>query len=388
MSDSLDDLAQRLQRFADAREWGPFHSPKNLASALIVEAAELLEPFQWLTEAQSRSLQLRQSFIESLAKTAADGLAGESVDGQMRPDQWEAAWLRLQAGSEQTLKDLAGQEIALRGLDEQIRKAEADLRAVRTGARTEAQLRIAIESPKDGVLEMAIQYQIGGASWSPVYDARLSTETAKLSLASFGTVRQRTGEDWSDVALTLSTAQPAQGSQMPELQPWWIQPPPPPAPAGYAASSAPAPRPAPMAMREAAKVAEESPPEAPAPVAMRVAEVVSSEFAAEYRIPGKVAVPADSADHRFAIASRDMSADLSARIVPKLEAKAYLHAEIKVEGEAPTLAGPVSLYRDGTYMGGARLPSLKPVRRRQTGQRLPDRRRGDTAPGGGASSVR
>mgnify|MGYP001810135871 CR=1 FL=1 len=114
-------------------------------------------------------------------------------------------------------------------------------------------------------------------------------------------------------------------------------------------------------MREAAKVAEEPPPEAaPAPVAMRVAEVVSSEFAAEYRIPGKVAVPADSADHRFAIASRDMPADLSARIVPKLDPKAYLHAEIKVEGEAPTLAGPVSLYRDGTYMGGARLPSLKP----------------------------
>lgn len=56
MPDSLHELAERLQRFADARAWGPFHSPKNLASALIVEAAELLEPFQWLTEAQSRAL--------------------------------------------------------------------------------------------------------------------------------------------------------------------------------------------------------------------------------------------------------------------------------------------------------------------------------------------
>lgn len=56
MPDALDDLAARLQRFAEARDWGRFHSPKNLASALIVEAAELLEPFQWLTEAQSREL--------------------------------------------------------------------------------------------------------------------------------------------------------------------------------------------------------------------------------------------------------------------------------------------------------------------------------------------
>lgn len=56
MPDSLADLAQQLQRFAAEREWQPFHSPKNLASALIVEAGELLEHFQWLTEDQSRQL--------------------------------------------------------------------------------------------------------------------------------------------------------------------------------------------------------------------------------------------------------------------------------------------------------------------------------------------
>lgn len=55
-TDSLADLAQRLASFAEERDWGQFHSPKNLASALAVEAAELLEPFQWLTEAQSRNL--------------------------------------------------------------------------------------------------------------------------------------------------------------------------------------------------------------------------------------------------------------------------------------------------------------------------------------------
>lgn len=56
MSDSLQQLATELKLFAAERGWGPFHSPKNLASALAVEAAELLEPFQWLTEEQSRKL--------------------------------------------------------------------------------------------------------------------------------------------------------------------------------------------------------------------------------------------------------------------------------------------------------------------------------------------
>jgi dCTP diphosphatase len=56
MKDSLRDLAVQLERFAQEREWQPFHSPKNLASALVVEAGELLEHFQWLTENQSREV--------------------------------------------------------------------------------------------------------------------------------------------------------------------------------------------------------------------------------------------------------------------------------------------------------------------------------------------
>jgi dCTP diphosphatase len=57
MTDSLRGLAQELEQFARERDWGQFHSPKNLASALVVEGAELLEHFQWLTEDQSRQLE-------------------------------------------------------------------------------------------------------------------------------------------------------------------------------------------------------------------------------------------------------------------------------------------------------------------------------------------
>ena len=49
-------LRDRLKAFARERDWEQFHSPKNLAMALIVEAAELLEHFQWLTPEQSESL--------------------------------------------------------------------------------------------------------------------------------------------------------------------------------------------------------------------------------------------------------------------------------------------------------------------------------------------
>ena len=60
----LDQLRDALRAFTAARDWDPFHSPKNLAMALSVEAAELLEVFQWMTEADSRNL-------EPAAKAAA-----------------------------------------------------------------------------------------------------------------------------------------------------------------------------------------------------------------------------------------------------------------------------------------------------------------------------
>ncbi len=54
--ETLETLRHRLRKFAFERDWDQFHSPKNLSMALIAEAAELVEHFQWLTEEQSRRL--------------------------------------------------------------------------------------------------------------------------------------------------------------------------------------------------------------------------------------------------------------------------------------------------------------------------------------------
>ena len=72
MTVDLDSLRHRLRAFALARDWGQFHSPKNLACALSVEAAELLEHFQWMTEEQSRAPD--DGRREAIALEAADVL--------------------------------------------------------------------------------------------------------------------------------------------------------------------------------------------------------------------------------------------------------------------------------------------------------------------------
>ena len=68
----LIKLRDALRQFAHARDWEQFHSPKNLAAALSVEAAELLEHFQWLTEDESKNLSTESRHAVSLE--AADVL--------------------------------------------------------------------------------------------------------------------------------------------------------------------------------------------------------------------------------------------------------------------------------------------------------------------------
>jgi len=70
--DSLDTLRQRVREFAEARAWQRYHTPKNLVMALSVEAAELAEPFQWLTPEQSQTLSAEQH--EAVRQEIADVL--------------------------------------------------------------------------------------------------------------------------------------------------------------------------------------------------------------------------------------------------------------------------------------------------------------------------
>ncbi len=74
MSVDLTELQARLRAFAAQRQWQPFHTPKNLAMALMVEAAELAEIFQWMTPEQSLAVREDPALKEPIADEVADVL--------------------------------------------------------------------------------------------------------------------------------------------------------------------------------------------------------------------------------------------------------------------------------------------------------------------------
>lgn len=68
----VENLATRLRAFADARDWEKFHTPKNLASALSVEASELLEIFQWMTPEESSAAANNEATLVAIKDECAD----------------------------------------------------------------------------------------------------------------------------------------------------------------------------------------------------------------------------------------------------------------------------------------------------------------------------
>jgi uncharacterized protein (TIGR02231 family) len=267
--------------------------------------------------------------------------------------------------AEEAFEAVRAAGIATREIDRKIEKLQRELSQVRTGDRKSLEAVVALSAEASGEIELTVTYQIPGASWRPIYDARLDTESGTLSLIQLAEVVQRTGEDWRDVALTLSTSRPSQGTEVASLHPWFVSLADPNRPAssmykrdtktefdalsdtqrellgGSLASKAPAGEP------------EEE-------TARRLAEAVSTAFATEYRIAGRSDVPADNASHRFLISRIETEAELLVRAVPKVSPRAYLQAAFVHGGEEPLLPGGVALYRDGAFLGNAHLPLLRP----------------------------
>lgn len=99
MSSSFKQLQDAMQLFTEERDWDQFHSPKNLAMALTVEASELQECFQWLTEAQSKELDHMQ--LSAVRDEIADvQLYLVHLAGKLNVDIAAACWAKMEKNAE------------------------------------------------------------------------------------------------------------------------------------------------------------------------------------------------------------------------------------------------------------------------------------------------
>jgi len=313
------------------------------------------------------ALEAKRATIERFAQTGPDKLG---PDGKALPvTDWPAVFDAIGTALVKVQDELRGVRNRAADLQSEITALErARPQPGRPGA-PKRDVAIAVEAPAPVAAELTVSYRVTGANWTPVYEARLSTGStaAKPEIAFMrrAELRQRSGEDWTDVAVTLSTTRSAGGTRAPDLAPMQVmffEP-----PSVYEARAraadqvrrestsrmAPAAAPAPKALGGMEERAQE-------PATVTMATVEASAYQASFQVPGRVTVPQDGSSKAVVLSQSKVSPTLSAKTTPELEEKAYLEAMFTHEDEAPLLPGQVFLHRDGAYIGRGQIGLVAP----------------------------
>ena len=344
----------------------------------VEDAIEKLKDDRAVLQAAVQAAEAQKTLIGNLAQLPSrPGPANGAAAPQ--PD-WTQIFGIIGQRFAEAQKAILDAQVKTREVDRQIKDLEGKLASLAPAQDERTEVKIFVNAAAPLEADIAIRYQVGGASWAPFYDARLATGTKaqapKLQLVRRASIQQRSGESWDDVALALSTTRPGAGTAAPELQPVTVdyepdapQRPIPPAagaPRSMARESAEADRV--VAGEEERRLRAKSAP-APKPVQAEEvrATVETQAFQAIYAIAGRVTVPATGEAKRVQIDEAQLEPALTVRTVPKRDQKAFLYAKMAMARGTPILPGQVSLFRDGTFVGNGHLPLLAPGEEHELG---------------------
>ena len=217
--------------------------------------------------------------------------------------------------------------------------------------------KLSIEADTATELTLNLSYQINGARWEPVYDADLNTESGGIELKTLAQISQRTGEDWNGVDVTLSTLRPSAGTQLPQLNPWVLDflPEQPEQryranESGVAMDSIQLESPEPM-VAQYKKMKPKLAKPSPAPMRQQQSRLISADFSAEYKVPGTISLGSGSNKRRFALNSQKLASSIKLASAPRFDPRAMILATTSYKEETPLLAGSMSLYRNGNFVG-------------------------------------
>lgn len=318
-----------------------------------------------------KAAEAQRSYLDHLTKLPS--IPAPALGTGPRED-WGQVFAVIGTRGAEAAKAITEARLKQRAIDRKIVELQKELAIAAPQQIDRTELRI--NAAAEGALEatLTVRYQVHSAQWQAFYDARLATgdkaTAPKLQIARRAAVSNATGEDWEDIALSLSTTRPGRATAAPELNMLSVdyeQPMPMAAPAaapmaagradgGEARSAMPRGRLAADALDKAkpAELKEEAATEV-------AAETSGTAFQTVFAIPGRATVKAQAEVKRVLIEQLTVDPQLVVRTVPRLDTTAYLYARtLWPKDRAPALPGQVSLFRDGVFVGNGRLAQIAP----------------------------
>jgi uncharacterized protein (TIGR02231 family) len=268
-------------------------------------------------------------WMEQLAHAVGHGAGGE-------PATWQTGWLAFQR--ELAAADQARAETRDAWFDARrvLALAQEDARAAPLPQRMVADVELRVAAP-EGKYRLEVRTLVPCAAWRPSHEAMLLQQadgTSAVRFTTFATVWQQTGEDWTDIELTLSTARPSSGAELPSLR---------------------ADR-----LRLRSKTPEEK-----KTIWVEHRDEVMPRSAQQGSAPGvddggeprvfraaRLSVRSDGRPHRAQVSQFEAPCRPERIAVPELAAQVFLRASLKNAGQHPILAGPVMLsLQEGGFVG-------------------------------------
>lgn len=300
------------------------------------------------------SLESQKKFLESIKIKASDDITKDINLARVKVPEWQELLKFYLDNLSRIDGDIRGRQIKVRDLLERITALESELQGLRSvqpkGQRSAV---VGLEVGRSGSFQIDLSYAIMGAGWQPSYDVGAGGNSNVVEMTYYGEVRQRTGEDWKDVNIALSTARPAVGAKMPDIYPWYI-----------GVQLRPMERPRGMMMESLAKGKAESfdaAAEAAVPAAPLTADISQGFTATTFKLKKKADIPSDGAAHRVTVSIEKMDATFEYETVPKLSEFAYLKGDVKNSAEYPLLAGRMNVFVDDSFIGTSSIGTTAPA---------------------------
>lgn len=366
---------------------------KPVLDTVLEEKLKTLRDEKEKLSGQIGAIESKRATIERFAQVGPDKLG---PDGKALPvADWPAVFEAIGTALVKVQDELRVTRNRLSDVEAEIASLErARPQAGRPGA-PKRDIAIAVEAPQPIAAEFTVTYRVTGANWTPTYEARLTTtgEKPEIALTRRAEIRQRSGEAWDDVALTLSTTRSTGGTRAPELTPMQV--------AFFEPQIVAEARSRAEALARKAEAEKAAPAPAsdrlskfrysggmrddfiappPKPAEIQVATIEAGAYQANFQVPGRATIPQDGTSKTVTLTQRKAEATLSARTVPELEQKAYLEASFVHDEEAPLLAGRIALHRDGTYVGMGQFNLVAPGDKVELGFGADDRIKVSFAP--------
>ncbi|WNZ63209.1 mucoidy inhibitor MuiA family protein [Myxococcus sp. MxC21-1] len=285
----------------------------------------------------------RVSDLRTLANgytdVAVDRITRELTASKPDPRAWAAALDSALAVRQRAMTEDLEASARLRALEKRRSQVEVELEALRLDAeRKERRVEVRLSCPEGTRARVELTYLVGQVSWTPSYEARANESTRTMELTTLATVRQATGEDWTEAKLVLSTAQPQRDATLPAIRPLTV----------FAEERAKERR---VLVRR-----DEQPQHAHAGGTDNTArskglESVPQGLSVQLVAPTPVSIPGDDSAVRVQVAQTRLKAAFHWRTIPKLHPVVFRVARLNNAAAFPLLPGDVDLYRGTGFIG-------------------------------------